>query len=146
MKRLVGWKLVRHAAASRPEVEPREVVVEDLWVADNYYSRLLGWQFRASPPPGTGLLLVPCRSVHTCWLRFQLHVVLLDSLGNVVELRENVIPWRMVAGRGPVHGVLELPATGEPLPLQPGDLLRLEGDAEEGEPGSLPRSVNFLRT
>ena len=43
-----------------------QVVVERLEVADGFWSRLRGLQFRKELPAGSGLLLVPCSSIHTC--------------------------------------------------------------------------------
>src|ERR1700677_2785189 len=48
------------------------VVVANCDIADRYWSRFVGWQFRRAPAMGCGLLLVPCGSIHTCFLRFPL--------------------------------------------------------------------------
>jgi uncharacterized protein len=48
--------------------ESGEVVVSALEIAGGFWSRLRGLQFRRRLPPGAGLLLVPCRSVHTFWM------------------------------------------------------------------------------
>lgn len=70
-----------------------QVAVERLYVADTFWSRLRGLQFAKGLPPGTGLLLRPCSSIHTCWMRFAIDVLFLDSDGVVREIRRSVRPW-----------------------------------------------------
>src|SRR5205823_4786866 len=60
------------------------VVVRTLEVADGLWSRFWGWQFGRSAAPGVGLLLVPCASVHTFFMRFAIDVLLLDRGGVVL--------------------------------------------------------------
>ena len=46
-------------------------------------------------PAGYGLLLTPCRSIHTVPMRFALDLVWLDGGGSVVRVDRAVRPWRM---------------------------------------------------
>ena len=75
-----------------------ELVVARLEVADRFWSRLLGLQFRRSLPPDAGLLVKPCGSIHTCFLRFAIDAVFLDADGRVLAVRRNIKPWRFVFG------------------------------------------------
>lgn len=120
------------------------VVVENLDIADRPWSRLLGWQFRRRPPKGVGLLIVPCRSVHTCFVRFSLDVLGLDRQGRVVAARRGLRPWRVACFPRDVHAVLELPA-GSTMELKPGDRLQIEAASADRE-GSLRRSLRFLQS
>ena len=86
------------------------IVADSLEVADGFWSRLVGWQFRKSLPPGRGLLIVPCPSVHTFCVRFAIDVVMLDRQGIIVEIRRNVRPWRVVLPKQKIYAILELPA------------------------------------
>jgi uncharacterized membrane protein (UPF0127 family) len=117
-----------------------DVVVQNLEVADGPWSRFRGLQLRRRLPPGSGLLLVPCPSVHTFFMRFPIDVLLLDRGGVLLAVRREVRPWRVVL---PVHGAyatLELPAGS--ADVEAGVALRLE--AAEQEPP--PRSLSFLRS
>ncbi len=100
------------------------VVIPTVAVADGYWSRLAGLQFRAPLPPGHGLLLVGCSSVHTCFLRFALDLVMLDREWRVVETRRGVRPWRVVWPARTTHTILEMTA-GEAPALEPGTELVL---------------------
>jgi uncharacterized membrane protein (UPF0127 family) len=127
-----GWRLLDRATGA--------VVVQDLAIADGFWSRFQGLQFRAGLPPGGGLLLVPCASVHTCWMRFTLDVAMLDARGVVLAIRRAVRPWRVVVAARGTHAVLETPAGG--VSLAPGSrLLIRRGNGPCEWP---PASVRFL--
>lgn len=86
-----------------------ELLVESLYIADTWWSRLLGLQFRSELSTDTGLLLTPCSSVHMFWVRFPLHIVCIDMDSRVVEVRPDVQPWHVVIPRVKgVAAVLEL--------------------------------------
>jgi len=57
---------------------------------------------------GQGLLLRPCGSLHTCFMRFLIDVIFLDSRNQVVKIQQNVAPWRMVWGGWKAHSVIEI--------------------------------------
>lgn len=97
-------------------------------VASSPRARLRGLLGRRVLPPGEGLLLRPCASVHTCFLRFPIDVVLLDADDRVVAVVERLPPWRM-AGHRRTKAVLEL-AAGEAQrrAINPGDRLPILPD------------------
>ena len=117
-----------------------KTVVARLTIAGGFWSRLAGLQFRRPLPSDAGLLLVPCNSVHTCFVRFAVDVVFLDGNGLVLAIRRSLRPWRLAWGPPKSHAVLEVIAGS--ADLQPGEKLRLERTAGESSP---PRSVAFLQ-
>lgn len=80
-----------------------------LRVADTFSKRLLGLHAGRSLAPDEGLLLVPCRAVHTFFMRRAIDVVFIDARGGVRSCIHAVSPWRMVADPH-ARMVLELPA------------------------------------
>ena len=74
---------------------------------------------------GEGLLIKPCGSVHTFFMRFPIDVVFCDRELSVVAVRPEVPPWRTAGARG-AKVALEL-AAGEAarLGIAPGMRLRL---------------------
>lgn len=115
-----------------------QTVVERLEIADRFLSRLIGLQFRRRLPPEAGLLLVPCSSIHTCFVRHPLDLVFLNLQGSVLEVRRHVRPWRIAIGPRGTHALLELPAgAGQICPGQSLVLAPVEG-------ASPPPSVRFL--
>ncbi len=101
-----------------------KTVVARLRIADGFWSRLAGLQFRRPLPSDAGLLLVPCNSVHTCFLRFPVDVVFLDGKGVVLAVRRSLRPWRLALGPRGSHAVLEVLAGS--ADVQPGEKLRIE--------------------
>jgi uncharacterized membrane protein (UPF0127 family) len=117
-----------------------KTVVPRLEIAAGFWSRLAGLQLRRPIPADAGLLLVPCNSVHTCFLRFAVDVVFLDGTGSVLAVRRGLRPWRLALGPRKSHAVLEMIAGA--ADVRPGERLRLE--PTEGWP-SLPKAVAFLQ-
>jgi uncharacterized membrane protein (UPF0127 family) len=56
------------------------------------------------------MLLMPCGSIHTFWMRFAIDVVMLDRNCRVLAVRQRVRPWRIVTAVRGTHSILELPA------------------------------------
>ena len=46
-------------------------------------------------PPGAGLHIPRCRSVHTVGMRFALDLLWLDGAGRIVRVDRDVPPWRV---------------------------------------------------
>ena len=95
-------------------------------LADTYLRRLRGLLGRRELPAGEGLLLRPCGSVHSWFLRFPIDVVLLDGDMNVLKVIAPLRPWRMAGARG-ARCVLELAAgQARARAIGPGDRLVVE--------------------
>jgi uncharacterized membrane protein (UPF0127 family) len=105
-------------------------IVERLEVADGYWSRLVGLQLRATPPPGFGLLLVPCSSIHTCLMRFPIDILALDRGGRIIDVRPGVRPWRHVVLRRSTSAVVEIPSGALAATIEVGAVLSLEIEPE----------------
>jgi len=118
-----------------------EIIAEELEVADTFFKRFVGLQFRPELPPGRALLITPCSSIHTMWVKFPIDVVMLDRRGSVLAVHQGVRPWKFRFGPKGTHAVLELPAHTCPL----GKDERLELRALDSDnPKPVPRSLQFL--
>lgn len=102
------------------------IVVKRLRFATTFWTRFRGLQLRKSLPAEEGLLITPCRSIHTHWMRFAIDVAMLNHSGVVVEFHSAVRPWRMLTGDRSVACVLETTA-GE-LKASVGDQLGIEAN------------------
>lgn len=78
--------------------------------ADTFWTRFLGLLPYKSLPEGEGLILTPCRSVHTFFMKFSIDVLYLDQYYRIVKVHERVKPWRALAPCKKAIHVLELPA------------------------------------
>jgi hypothetical protein len=112
--------------------ETGRTVVQRLEIADRFWSRLCGLQFRPPLPPGHGILLAPCASIHTMWMRFAIDAAMLDRCGGVLAVRRAVRPWRLVFAPRGTHAVLE--ASAGTLSLAAGDTLALRSRTGQPSP------------
>ena len=65
----------------------------EVFIADSFLTRLAGLMFRKELLPSTGLLLIPCNSVHMCFMRFAIDVVYLDQDYSIIKIVKNLQPW-----------------------------------------------------
>lgn len=85
-----------------------EVVAEAIEVADTREARRQGLLGRASMDESSALILVPCFSIHTAFMKFPIDAVFVDRDGVVVHVARNLTPWR-IAAAWRAHAVIELP-------------------------------------
>jgi uncharacterized membrane protein (UPF0127 family) len=78
-------------------------------VARAFRTRLRGLAWRRRPQAGPGLLIPRCSSVHTFGMRFELDVFFLDGDGQVLSVRRQVPPRRVLWCRG-AAAILEIPS------------------------------------
>ena len=101
--------------------------------ATSYWSRLRGLLCRPEPRPGSGLLLLPSRGIHTFYMRYAIDVVFLSRELRVLRVCDAVAPWRVRLPVNDTHCVLET-RSHETSGLAVGDQLQLQRD---GQPLSL---------
>ena len=80
-------------------------------LADRPLQRMRGLIGRSGLPAGEGMLLRPAPSIHTAFMRFPIDAVFLDRDLRVLDIVEQLRPWR-TASRRRARAVLEL-AAGE---------------------------------
>lgn len=100
------------------------VISENVWLADTFWSRLIGFMFSRRPVDGTGILF-ETNSIHTCFMRFDLDVVFLNANNMVVKIIRNMKPWRMTRFYFKAKKVVELPSGLLPSSLKEGDQLEV---------------------
>ena len=105
----------------------QHIIAENILVANNLVSRLIGLMFLKTPPQRSqGLLLEPCNSIHTFFMRYSLDVVFLNSQNEVVKIIRNLKPWRMTWIYFRARKTLEVPAGKLPASVEPGQVLEVE--------------------
>ncbi len=100
------------------------LVSGDIRIADNPLSRIVGLMFR-EVPEGDGLLLDPCNSIHTFFMRYSLDVVFLSKTNEVVKVIRNLPPWRVTKIYFYARRTLEVPAGKLPDGIKEGDQLEV---------------------
>lgn len=130
LKQRAAWKLFRS--------DTNDLLLDSVEFAASFVPRLIGLQFRKMLPPGHGLLLAPCSSVHTMFVRFPLDVYFLSTAGDVLEVHRDVAPWRVAIPEATAHAVLET-NVGE-MDIEAGVRLYLKSASA----ADLPRAAAFL--
>lgn len=101
------------------------IVAHEVEVADTRASRRRGLLGRTHLDDGSALMLIPCFSVHTAFMRFAIDLIFLDANGCVVRTVSRLAPWRIAVAWG-ARSVVELPAGSlERSSVTPGDHLYL---------------------
>ena len=65
--------------------------------AERWPDRLRGLLGAPPPAPGHALLLAPCASVHTAFMRYPIDVVFVDRHGRILKVVHALPPWRAAA-------------------------------------------------
>lgn len=103
----------------------RSAVALEVDVAITRATRRRGLLGRESLGATEGLLLSPCKAVHTVGMRFPIDVVFIDRDGRAVRIVPALAPWR-IAMSARAKAVIELAAgTAAASDIQIGDLLYL---------------------
>ena len=95
-------------------------------IADTFWRRFVGLMGRKSLTPSHAMLLHPCASVHTCFMRFSIDVAFVkrreDGKGwQVVKVVRGLRPWLGVSVCGEADAVIELrQGEAERMGMEPG--------------------------
>lgn len=76
-------------------ITKKNIICHNCFVANTFRSRFKGLLGRSGMTEGEGLLIIPCRSVHTFGMRFSIDLVFLANDGRVVELVCELAPGRL---------------------------------------------------
>ncbi len=86
-----------------------EALANRVEVAVTRRDRRKGLLGRSGLEPASALIIAPCFSIHTMFMRFDIDVVFVDEDGRVVKVVRDMTPWR-IAVDPTAHAVVELPA------------------------------------
>jgi uncharacterized membrane protein (UPF0127 family) len=76
--------------------------------ANGFYNRFAGFMLKKKPD--YALIFRNCSSVHTFFMRFNLDIVFLDKGGNILKIKANIKPWRIVLPVEKSVDILEIPS------------------------------------
>ena len=87
-----------------------EVLARRAAVAETMWTRFLGLQGQPRLPAGTGLVLLPCASIHMLFMRFPIDAVFATRDGQVVRVGRRLRPWVSASIAAGALYCVELPA------------------------------------
>ena len=77
-------------------------------VADSFFTRLRGLMGRKSLADGQGLLIVPCSSIHMCFMRFAIDAVYINREYEILKIVSGLRPWLGLSWCSSAWAVIEL--------------------------------------
>ena len=98
-------------------------MIMELEMAETFLKRFLGLMGRKCLKDNSALLLKPCSSIHTCFMKFPIDVIYLNKNYQVLY-KETVKPWKTGKIVKGAKMVLEM-AAGQGGCLHTGDRLRI---------------------
>lgn len=90
-------------------VTKKITLAEKAVMADRFLSRLVGLLNRKTLNKGEGLVLKPCKAVHTWSMRFAIDVAFLDKDDKVIYIIQNMVPGKKSPYFKKSTQVIELP-------------------------------------
>ena len=87
-----------------------EIIADNVKKAESFKERLFGLIPRKNMNKSEGLILEPCSSIHTCFMKFAIDAVFLDEHMKVVAIADSMKPWRFSKWHMSALSVLELRA------------------------------------
>lgn len=82
------------------------ILVERVTIAQDFKSRSRGLLGRQGLDKDEGLLIKPCNSIHTFFMKFPIDAIFLDKKGRIVKIATGIQPWRLCSAI--VHGFMVL--------------------------------------
>ncbi len=106
-------------------VKNGKVIGSKIKVVDTFWGRLKGLLGEKQLEEGRGLLLRPCRQVHTWFMNFAIDVVFLDEFGKIVGLQKEMEAGQISPKYKRAWQALELSSGSiEKYSLEKGDYLK----------------------
>lgn len=69
------------------------IIADQVILADTFFSRFVGWMFKQSVHNMEAILLEPCNSIHTFFMRNSIDVIFLDKDNLVIYLKKEMVPY-----------------------------------------------------
>ena len=99
-------------------------VLNNLDIANNFISRLVGLLNRRSLDDGNGLLLVACNQVHSIGMRFNIDVIFLDSHRKVLKVVNDFPAFRVTGCKDAYYTMEVKSGEAEKMGVKKGDYLK----------------------
>lgn len=106
------------------------IIGNRIQIAESFFDKLFGLMGRRHMLFGTGMLLHPCSSIHTCFMTIPIDVLYINKDRKVLAIDRVLEPWRIGTIKLGTSMVLELPpGTATATGIEIGDLIAIENPA-----------------
>lgn len=86
------------------------LIADDVKLAQNFFTRSVGLISRKEIKNNEGLVIKPCCSIHTFFMKFNIDVLFVDKNNKIIAMHENVHPFRILPMYFASNYVVELSA------------------------------------
>ena len=86
------------------------LLVDKASIADTFWKRVVGLLGRKGLEEKGGLVIRPCSSIHTFFMRFSIDIIFLDKHSRVTKIIRNMPPFRLSLPAFAAKCVIELPS------------------------------------
>lgn len=101
-------------------------IVGNLTIAESLLARMKGLLGKSSLQADEGLLIRPCKGIHTLGMKFPIDVIFLDGENRVLASIQDLKPNRITRLHFKAAGVIELPSgTAGACSVKVGDLIEI---------------------
>lgn len=70
-------------------------IITEIYIADSFIKRFLGYMFRKNPHYDV-ILIKPCNSIHTFFMKFSIDVLFIDEHMEVIKKIEGLRPGKAI--------------------------------------------------
>jgi len=103
------------------------VVANEVIIANTPFMRMKGLLGKKELKKGQALILDPCNSIHTFFMRFPIDILFLDKNNKIIKTISCLKPFRLTSIYFNATSAVELPiGTIQSLSIQKGDILSQE--------------------
>ena len=103
------------------------ILAEEVFLADTSLKRLKGLLGKKLLPSGQALIIRPCSSVHTFFMRFAIDVIFVNKQDQIIRVIPDLKPFSMTRPYFHAAYVVELPVgVIKSTASLPGDTLKLD--------------------
>ncbi len=106
-------------------VKSNFVIGKNIREASSLKDRVIGLMFSNKMMNMDGLLITPCKSIHTFFMKFSIDVVFIDKKNHIVKIIRSMKPWRMTGFYLNALHTLELPSGTLTEDIKEGDELEV---------------------
>jgi len=101
-----------------------KIIIDNIIIADTFYERFKGLMFNKQDYK-PGLFIKNCKSVHTCFMNYDIDVICLDENFNVIKIFFGLKPFKFIYPvKNAVH-ILEL-ASNNNAEIKIGDNIKIK--------------------
>lgn len=98
-------------------------IANKVHIADDFFSRFFGLMGKKRLANEECMWIKRCNNIHTHFMKFAIDVIYLNKELEVLDIKENIVPWRFTLPVLGADSVIEFPAQSILKKVKKGDQL-----------------------